>query len=77
MDLKQDRQMRQNLAKEVQVKLNNHKVNPEEIGATVDFLAEIIGGIAFTVFPNKEIEDVIGLIKDQIERGMEEGISDD
>jgi len=77
MDVKQEILANQRLAKEVQVALHKHEVDPFQIGETVYFLAQILGGIHTVVLPSKSISEILELIKDSIEYGMEMGIPEE
>lgn len=77
MSAKQDSVVRQKLAASIQTALHNHRVIPEAIGDTMDFLANIIGATAEMLFPPITVDEVIDKIKDEVEYGMEHGIPED
>jgi hypothetical protein len=68
---------RQKVAESVQVALANHKVNPEQIGQTIDFLSQIIGGIIGTLFPSEKNENYFKQVMEDIEIGVEHGIPEE
>jgi hypothetical protein len=77
MNTQEDILTRQRIAQSVQMALKKHRVNPEDIGKTIDFLANVLGGIIGPLFPSKQIEDKIGFIKEQIVNGIEMGIPEE
>ena len=74
MDAKNEFEIKKQVAISVQRALEKHHGNPENIGETVYFLANIIGGMIGAIFPVNQHDKVIESLKEHIEYGIENGI---
>ena len=77
MDARQEILINQKVAEQVRSALLNHRIDATQIGETVNFLARIIGGIHSAVLPLKSISEVLEIIKEEVEYGMEMGIPEE
>lgn len=74
MEMNQEAEARQRLAPLLQEALQNHQVNPANLGGTATFLSQMLGVIIGTIFPPEELENGIQFIRRSIEYGVQHGM---
>lgn len=74
MDGKSEHEIKRDLAISVQKALSNHRVNPENISETANFLAYVIGEMIRVLIPENMHGETIEDLKKEIEYGIKHGI---
>lgn len=59
MGAEKSAQVRHKGAQSVQHALQRHKVNPENLGETANFLCHVLGGMIEVIFPKQDWEKII------------------
>jgi hypothetical protein len=77
MDPKKEMAMRKGLAMSVQKALRKHRVDPDNLGETASFLANILGGMIGVIFPQNRHEKEVQSLKGDIEYGIEMGVPEE
>jgi|GEM_PF-6090777 hypothetical protein len=77
MDAYKEITARHDVAQQVQRALRSHKVNEENLGSTIDFLSNTLGGIIGALFPQETHEEKIKFCIEEIKHGIENGMPEE